>query len=111
MTPQEAIEIIRNCLGNLIPTYSDEMDAFGLAIEALQKQTKEENMGDFKVVLPTTTEEWQRDMNIVYNKAINEYVVDAITEFQKFDKEHGYPTLGDISDILSDVAEKMKQTF
>lgn len=28
---------------NLIPTYSDEMDAFGLAIEALQKQIKEES--------------------------------------------------------------------
>lgn len=25
-------------------------------------------MSDFKVVLPTTTEEWQRDMDIAYNK-------------------------------------------
>lgn len=29
-------------------------------------------MGDFKVVLPTTTEEWQRDMNIAYNKALDD---------------------------------------
>lgn len=36
MTNQEAIEIIRRCLGNLIPTYTDEMDAFGMAIVALQ---------------------------------------------------------------------------
>ena len=42
-------------------------------------------------------------------KAINNFVVDAITEFQKFDKEHGYPTLGDISVILSDVAERLKE--
>lgn len=40
--------------------------------------------------------------------AINNFVIDAITEFQKFDKEHGYPTLGDISVILSDVAEGLK---
>lgn len=40
---------------------------------------------------------------------INKFVVNAITEFQKFDKEHGYPTLGDISDILSDVAEQLKE--
>lgn len=33
---------------------------------------KEKNMGDFKVVLPTTTEEWQRDMNMAYNQALEE---------------------------------------
>lgn len=43
-----------------------------------------------------------------YNQAINKFVANAIKEFQKFDKEHGYPTLGDISVILCDVAEKMK---
>lgn len=41
--------------------------------------------------------------------AINNFVINAITEFQKFDKEHGYPTLGDISVILSDVAEQLKE--
>lgn len=39
---------------------------------------------------------------------INNFVVNAIIEFQKFDKEHGYPTLGDVSVILNDVAEKLK---
>lgn len=40
---------------------------------------------------------------------INKFVCNAITEFQKFDKEHGYPTLADISVILSDVAEQLKE--
>ena len=30
-------------------------------------------MIDFKVVLPTTTEEWQRDMNIAYNQALEDF--------------------------------------
>lgn len=42
-------------------------------------------------------------------KTVNNFVSNAITEFQKFDKEHGYPTLGDISVILSDVAEQLKE--
>lgn len=46
--------------------------------------------------------------NKVREEAINNFVINAITEFQKFDKEHGYPTLGDISVILSDVAEQLK---
>lgn len=29
-------------------------------------------MADFKVVLPTTTEEWQRDMNLAYNQALED---------------------------------------
>lgn len=29
-------------------------------------------MTDFEVVLPTTTEEWQRDMNIAYNQALED---------------------------------------
>ncbi len=41
--------------------------------------------------------------------AINKFVANAIKEFQKFDKEHGQPTLGVISDILSDVAEQLKE--
>lgn len=36
MTTKEAIEIIRGELGNSIIPYSDEMEAFGMAIEALQ---------------------------------------------------------------------------
>ena len=31
-------------------------------------------MSDFKVVLPTTTEEWQRDMKLAYNKAIDDFL-------------------------------------
>ncbi|MCQ2211270.1 MAG: hypothetical protein MJZ34_13380 [Paludibacteraceae bacterium] len=41
--------------------------------------------------------------------SINKFVVNAITEFQKFYKEHGYPTLGDIIVILSDVEEQLKE--
>ena len=42
MTEQEAIKKIRNCLdtNNLIMPYSDEMDAFGMAIAALEKMSK-----------------------------------------------------------------------
>lgn len=42
-------------------------------------------------------------------KIINKFVANAMTEFQKFDKEHGYPTLSDISVILCDVAEQLKE--
>lgn len=52
---------------------------------------------------------WELEKKKVRADAINNFVVNAITEFQKFDKEHGYPTLGDISDILSDVAEQLKE--
>lgn len=38
MTPEEAIKRIRDNLGKLIAPYSDEMDAFGMAIEAIEKQ-------------------------------------------------------------------------
>lgn len=41
-------------------------------------------MSDFKVVLPTTTEEWQRDMKLAYNKAID----NVEREFLKCDKVH-----------------------
>lgn len=41
--------------------------------------------------------------------ATNKFVVNAIKEFQKFDKEHGYPTLADISVILSEIAEQLKE--
>lgn len=37
MRPEEAIRIIRKNLGKSIAPYSDEMDAFGMAIEALEK--------------------------------------------------------------------------
>ena len=31
-------------------------------------------MCDFKVVLPTTTEEWQKDMKLAYKKAIDDFI-------------------------------------
>ena len=42
MTKEEAIKEIRSCLGvnNIIMPYSDEMIAFGMAIEALEKAEK-----------------------------------------------------------------------
>lgn len=64
-----------------------------------------------------SNKQWLTDVNLAftngYNKALkdtaNKFVCNAITEFQKFDKEHGYPTLADISVILSDVAEELKE--
>ena len=42
MTNKEAINEIRSCLGvnNIIMPYSDEMEAFGMAIDALKKADK-----------------------------------------------------------------------
>lgn len=31
-------------------------------------------MSDFKVVLPTTIEEWQRDMKLAYNKVVDNFI-------------------------------------
>lgn len=36
-------------------------------------------MSDFKVILPTTTEEWQRDMKLAYSKAITDCAIIAHT--------------------------------
>lgn len=33
-------------------------------------------MNDFKVILPTTTEEWQRDMKLSYEKAIDDFATE-----------------------------------
>lgn len=43
-------------------------------------------MSDFKAVLPTTTEEWQRDMQLAYNKAID----DCIKEVEEEEKQHNH---------------------
>lgn len=40
---------------------------------------------------------------------INNFVNNAMSEFKKFEAEHGYPTLGDIELILGDVAEGLKE--
>lgn len=40
MTNNEAIETIRGCLGVHITPYSAEMEAFGMAIEALERHEK-----------------------------------------------------------------------
>lgn len=45
----------------------------------------------------------------IKEKTINNFIVNAITEFQKFDEEHGYPTLGNISIILREVEEQLKK--
>lgn len=64
---------------------------------------KERNMSDFEVVLPTTTEEWQRDMNIAYNKALDK-VDEIITEqLDKSDNQVECQTLRWVLDVLSDL--------
>lgn len=38
-------------------------------------------MSDFKVVLPTTTEEWQRDMNIAYQQGRADKYQEIVSEY------------------------------
>lgn len=60
-------------------------------------------MTDYKVVLPTTTEEWQRDMNISYNHALDD-VDNIITEqLDKSDNQVECQTLRWVLDVLSDL--------
>lgn len=40
-------------------------------------------MNDFKVVLPQTTEEWQRDMNIAYNQALEDLIEYYKTNYEE----------------------------
>lgn len=42
------------------------------------------------------------------NKAIDEFVEEAMKMFTDFDLKHGYPTVADCKIILRDVAEQMK---
>lgn len=41
-------------------------------------------MSDFKVVLPTTKEEWQRDMSIAYNQALDDFAEQFKAHCRKF---------------------------
>ena len=42
------------------------------------------------------------------NKAIDDFVAEAIPKFTEFDLKHGYPTIEDCKIILRDTAEQMK---
>lgn len=57
-------------------------------------------MTDFKVVLPTTTEEWQRDMNIAYNQG-------RLDEFQEIISEYNMLlTEEQVEEIRTDVIDE-----
>lgn len=43
------------------------------------------------------------------NAVIDEFAELALTQFERFDVEHGYPTVMDCKDILGDIAEKMRE--
>lgn len=66
---------------------------------------RETTMSDFKVVLPRTTEEWQRDMNIVYQQSR----ADVIEEY----KEQLLENLILLKDKYFDFAKKstMPETY
>lgn len=44
-------------------------------------------MSDFKVILPTTTEEWQRDMHIAYNQVLED--LQEIIDEEYYDGGYG----------------------
>lgn len=120
MTIDEAIihaREVANCCKSEISTFPNlepyerycngELEKCGEEHEQLAKWLEElkelrETTFDYTKMLDARYEQGKID-------GINKFVVNAITEFQKFDKEHGYPTLRDISVILSDVAEQLKE--
>ena len=79
-------------------------------------------MSDFKVVLPATTEEWQRDMKLVYNKAIIDFA-ERLSEYLNMEnatkygnenveqQRNSYDTLMkyEIADAINDIAEQLKE--
>ena len=42
------------------------------------------------------------------NKAIDEFMTEAMKQFTEYDLKHGYPTVTDCKIILRDIAEQMK---
>lgn len=44
-----------------------------------------------------------------YNKAIDEFVEEALKQFTEFDLKDGYPTVGGCKGILKEIAEQMKE--
>lgn len=45
----------------------------------------------------------------IRNKAIEEFLEEAMKQFTEFDLKHGYPTVTDCKVILHEVAEEMKE--
>lgn len=61
-------------------------------------------MADYKVVLPTTTEEWQRDMNIAYNRALDD--LQEIIDYEYYDG--GYGDYHEV-EMIARMIERLKQ--
>lgn len=45
----------------------------------------------------------------ILDKAIEEFINEAMKQFTEFDLKHGYPTVTDCKMILQEIAEKMKE--
>lgn len=60
-------------------------------------------MADFKVVLPTTKEEWQRDMNIAYNQALEDFA-GKILDWKPQDEEYR-----SFEDVVNEVKERLRK--
>lgn len=66
-------------------------------------------MSDFKVVLPTTTEEWQRDMNIAYDKGRADAIDEFVRAFIEEGKKIKYLRHLWIESTCKKVSEKLKE--
>lgn len=66
-------------------------------------EVKETNTSDFKVVLPTTTEEWQRDMNIAFNQALEDFA-GKILDWKPQDEEYR-----SFKDVVNEVKEQLRK--
>lgn len=45
----------------------------------------------------------------ILDKAIEEFINEAMKQFTEFDLKHGYPTVTDCKMILQEIAEQMKE--
>lgn len=61
---------------------------------------------EFKVVLPTTTKEWQRDMNIAYEKGRADVIDDFVKEMRKY--WGGLKAMEEIEHVAEQLKEKRK---
>lgn len=62
-------------------------------------------MNDFSDLVLTFTDKEMKEHNA---EIIDAFVAKAMVEFQKFEKEKGYPKINAIDMILSNVAEELK---
>lgn len=113
---ETTVEMTRRCTclnGYPYPLYEVEEECKCVANQLKEEQEnewrfgrifKEKNMTDFKVVLPTTTEEWQRDMNIAYNQALED--LQKMIDYEYYDG--GYGTYHEVEMIIKMIEQLRK---